>query len=121
MAEIPNYAMQATHEPYTQHGLSMQSQQMRPQPEILQPMQSMQDPVGPCWEDINLSNINNIVGDTQMGPGVVPEFDFVSSFESTVAFHTDMSRVSGGILSTTKMSRQPFQWKQATFHHGPDK
>jgi len=76
MGEMPNYAMQAQHAPYTPHGMSMQPQQMQPQPEMLQSMQSMHEPVMPCWEDINLSNINNIVGDIQVAPGIVPDFDF---------------------------------------------
>lgn len=55
------------------------TQAMRPEPQVLQPMQAMQDQEQPCWDDINLSNINNIVGDIQPTPGVVPDFDFVSS------------------------------------------
>ena len=38
-------------------------------------MGPMQEQVPPSWEDINLSNINNIV-DSQPTPGIVPEFDF---------------------------------------------
>lgn len=83
MGEMPNYAIQVPHEPYMQptQPQHMQPQpQPQPQPEILQPMQSMQEPMGPSWEDINLSNINNIVGDVQLAPSVVPEFDFVGAF-----------------------------------------
>jgi hypothetical protein len=38
-------------------------------------MEPMQEQAPPSWEDINLSNINNIV-DSQPTQGIVPEFDF---------------------------------------------
>jgi hypothetical protein len=80
MGEMPNYAIQVPHEPYMQPTRPQHMQpQPQPQSDILQPMQSIQEPIGPCWEDINLSNINNIVGDVQLAPSVVPEFDFVGA------------------------------------------
>jgi hypothetical protein len=50
---------------------------MQSQPGLLPSMQSIQNRA-PCWDDINLSNINNIVGDVQADTNVVPDFDFVS-------------------------------------------
>jgi hypothetical protein len=121
MGEMPNYAIQAQQTPYTPHAMSMQPQQMQPQPEVLQPMQSMHEPIMPCWEDINLSNINNIVGDIQVAPGIVPDFDFVGILENPHCIPTNNFRASGVTLSITRMSRRPCPWRQAIFHHGPIK
>jgi hypothetical protein len=73
--QIPNYAIQTSSIPYMQPTASTQPQQMQPQPGLLQSMAPMREQAPPCWEDINLSNINNIV-DSQPTPGIVPEFDF---------------------------------------------
>ncbi|CAN9395217.1 unnamed protein product [Alternaria sp. RS040] len=48
---------------------------MATEPDLLQSMQPIQDRA-PCWDDINLSNINNIVGDVQANTDVIPDFDF---------------------------------------------
>jgi hypothetical protein len=40
--------------------------------------------VQPNWDDFNLSNINNIVGDVQPIPGIMPDFDFVSAVAAGV-------------------------------------
>jgi hypothetical protein len=121
MGEMPNYALQIQHGPYSQHGMPMQPQQMQPQTEILQPMQSMHEPVAPNWEDINLSNINNIVGDIQLAPAIVPDFDFVGLSYNPLPARTDSCRASGAIPSTMKLSRRPCLWKPAIFRRGPIK
>lgn len=78
--QMPNYAIQAPAIPYSgpattsQHVQSFTRQRI-PQQSFVQPMGPMQEPAPPSWEDINLSNINNIV-DSQPTPGIVPEFDF---------------------------------------------
>lgn len=52
-----------------------------PQP-LMQPtmLDAMQNPSNraPVWDDININNINNIIGDIQPTTNVVPDFDFVS-------------------------------------------
>ena len=85
---IPSYAYQNTSRQFGQQAVSAQAQPMRPEPQVLQPIQYIQGQSGPCWDDINLNNINNIVGDVQPTPGVIPDFDFVSacSVEVTDAF-----------------------------------
>jgi hypothetical protein len=79
MQAIPNYAFQNTSTAYNQHAMPGSSQRgpMQSQPDLLPSMQSIQNRA-PCWDDINLSNINNIVGDVQADTNVVPDFDFVS-------------------------------------------
>ena len=79
MQAIPSYAFQNTSAAYDQQAMPGPSQPepMQSQPDLLQSMQSIQDRA-PCWDDINLSNINNIVGDVQASTDVVPDFDFVS-------------------------------------------
>jgi hypothetical protein len=56
--------------------------QPQPQPDLLVPSSSstmQHDHDAPSWDDINLTNIQNIVGDVnQLNPGTVPDFDFVS-------------------------------------------
>ncbi|RMZ70935.1 C6 transcription factor [Pyrenophora seminiperda CCB06] len=47
---------------------------MQPQPDPMQHVQTMQSQA-PCWDDFNLSNINNIVGDFP-NADVIPDFDF---------------------------------------------
>lgn len=73
---IPSYAYQNFSKRYDQPDDIPQPQAVRPEPQVLQPMQSMQDQGQPCWDDINMSSINNIVGDMQPTPGLVPDFDF---------------------------------------------
>lgn len=73
--QMPSYAIQAPPIPYAQPTTTSQSVQMHPQPSYVQPMGPMQEQAPPSWEDINLSNINNIV-DSQPIHGIVPEFDF---------------------------------------------
>lgn len=70
--QLPNYVLQASPMPYTQSTTIPQPLPTHQQPSYVQ---SMQEQVPPSWEDINLSNINNIV-DSQPTPGIVPEFDF---------------------------------------------
>jgi hypothetical protein len=76
---IPTYAFQNPLRSYEQPTVPAQTQQVQPQPQppILQSMQTMQGHA-PCWDDLNLSNINNIVGDVQPTTEVIPDFDFVS-------------------------------------------
>jgi len=56
---------------------------MQPQPELMQNVQSTHSQA-PCWDDFNLSNINNIAGDVLPNADVIPEFDFVSANGSEV-------------------------------------
>lgn len=72
--QMPGYAIQASSIPYSQPTATSQPAQNF-QASYVQPMGAMQEQVAPSWEDINLSNINNIV-DSQPTPGIVPEFDF---------------------------------------------
>lgn len=73
--QMPSYAIQAPSIPYNQPTTTSPPVQAYPQPSYVQPMGPMQEQAPPSWEDINLSNINNIV-DSQSTPGIVPEFDF---------------------------------------------
>ncbi|KAI4618461.1 hypothetical protein J4E80_005061 [Alternaria sp. BMP 0032] len=77
MQGIPSYAYQNPSAAYNQQNMPGPSQPepMQTQPDLLQSMQSMQDNA-PCWDDINLNNINNIVGDVQASTDVIPDFDF---------------------------------------------
>jgi hypothetical protein len=81
MQAIPSYAYQASSAAYEQPSMpgpsQPQAEPMQAQPDLLQSMQSMQDSA-PCWDDINLNNINNIAGDVQANTDVIPDFDFVS-------------------------------------------
>jgi len=82
MQGIPSYAYQNPSAAYNQQNMPGPSQPepMQTQPDLLQSMQSMQDNA-PCWDDINLNNINNIVGDVQASTDVIPDFDFVSNHD----------------------------------------
>ncbi|KAJ4379340.1 hypothetical protein N0V86_005385 [Didymella sp. IMI 355093] len=73
--QMPSYAIQAPSIQYSQPATTSRPVQAYPQPSYVPPMGPMQEPAPPSWEDINLSNINNIV-DSQPIPGIVPEFDF---------------------------------------------
>ncbi|CAO2649345.1 Nn.00g067300.m01.CDS01 [Neocucurbitaria sp. VM-36] len=76
MGAIPSYALPTSSGQYIHQDLSAQAQDIQPPSELLQPMQSMQAQGAPCWDDINLSNINNIVGDVEQSVGMIPDFDF---------------------------------------------
>lgn len=76
MGAIPSYAIHGSSGQKAQQTMPVQSHQAQSQAEILQPIATLQDQTAPCWDDINLNNINNIVGDVQPTPGVVPDFDF---------------------------------------------
>ncbi len=83
MGRIPDYALHTSSERLAQQTQSPQEQPMQAQTDLMQPMQTMQSmqdqTAAPCWDDINLNNINNIVGDMQPNQNVMPDFDFVSS------------------------------------------
>lgn len=115
---FPNQSM-----PYNQQALPSQPQltTMPSQPDILRSMQNFQDRA-PIWDDINLNNINNIIGDLQPSTDAVPEFDFVSG---TMQFaertlRPDQTRVSGATPSTTRTSLWPCRCKMATFPNGQE-
>ncbi|KAH9859929.1 hypothetical protein IAQ61_011712 [Plenodomus lingam] len=72
---IPDYSYQ--HRPAMQY--KPPRVPLQPQPSASVSMNSMQpipDQSGPSWDDFNLNNIANIVGDVQPAPGSVPDFDF---------------------------------------------
>jgi hypothetical protein len=79
MPGLPSYAFQPNSMTYNQPALPPQSQPplVQPQPDMLDPMQTLQNRA-PVWDDININNINNIVGDMQPTASVIPDFDFVS-------------------------------------------
>jgi hypothetical protein len=73
---IPSYAIQVSSGTYTPDPITTNPQQVQPNPDLLPPMQrQLRDPAQPNWDDFNLSNINNIVGDMQP----MPDFDFVGN------------------------------------------
>ncbi|EUC31976.1 hypothetical protein COCCADRAFT_6212 [Bipolaris zeicola 26-R-13] len=81
MGEIPAYAYQPSSMTFNQPTLLPQSQPL-PQPPPVQSQPDMMDSTSnfqnraPVWDDININNINNIVGDMQPTTNVIPEFDF---------------------------------------------
>jgi hypothetical protein len=79
MGTVPTYAFRDPVRSYKQPTVPAQTQEVQPQPQppILQSMQPVQDNA-PCWDDFNLSNINNIIGDVQPTADVIPDFEFVS-------------------------------------------
>ena len=90
MGAIPSYAIQVSTGKYTPDPLTTDPQQVQPNANLLPPMQrplqqstqqpaqhSFQHHAQPNWDDFNLSNINNIVGDIQPAPDIIPDFDFV--------------------------------------------
>ncbi|KAL5119074.1 hypothetical protein ACEQ8H_002998 [Pleosporales sp. CAS-2024a] len=93
MGAIPSYAMQVSSGKYTPDSMTTaDAQQVQLNSDLLlPPMQqqqqsiptSVQDPaqnfVQPNWDDFNLSNISNMTGELQPTPGVLPDFDFVST------------------------------------------
>ena len=80
-----SYALKRYIGSYNQPTLAGQPPPSQPSRHTMQPqLHSMQDtrPVqaqAPCWDDMNLSNINNIVGDVLPNADIIPDFDFVSS------------------------------------------
>ena len=91
MGAIPSYAIQVSSGTYTPDPITTDPQQVQPDPDLLPPMQqhqSMQntepDPVQnlvqPNWDDFNLNNIINMAGDIEPAPGILPDFDFVSTW-----------------------------------------
>lgn len=90
MGAIPSYAIQVSSGQYTPDPITTDPQQIQPNPNLLPPMrqavpqqpvqqQPVQQFVQPNWDDFNLNNIINIVGDVQPTPGIMPDFDFVST------------------------------------------
>ena len=73
--QMPSYAIQPSSVTYSQSVAASQPVQMHSQPSFVPAVGPMQEHAPPCWEDINLSNISNIV-DSEPTPGIVPEFDF---------------------------------------------
>lgn len=73
--QLPTYAIQPSSMSYGRPGTTSQPIQDYRQPNYVPPVGPIQDQAPPSWEDINLSNINNIV-DSQATPDVIPEFDF---------------------------------------------
>jgi hypothetical protein len=129
MGAIPSYAIQISSGVYTPDPITTNPQQVQPNPDLLPPMQqsmqrpmqpSMLDPVQPNWDDFNLSNINNIVGDVQPMPGIMPDFDFVSNAMAYWEHNADVYRDFGVILSTTRTNPPRFLWRVAISHHGRD-
>jgi len=95
---------------------------MQPQPALMQNVPPTHSQA-PCWDDFNLSNINNIAGDVLPNADVIPEFDFVSANGSGVVdddVSADQSRVSGVIPSTTQPSLPPWRYRTAIFLGGSD-
>ena len=95
MGAIPNYAIQNSSGGYTQSTNPAQAPPMQAPLELLPPFQPMQDQTAPCWDDININNINNIVGDVQPTPGIIPDFDFVSTNLGHTCKHM---LIDGGVL-----------------------
>jgi len=131
MGAIPSYAIQVSSGTYTPDPITTDPQQVLPNPNLLPPMrqslqqqpvqqqpvqespashQPMQQFVQPNWDDFNLNNINNIVGNVQPTPGTMPDFDFVSTIAILrVTTMIDMIRDSGVIRSTTRMNLLLYQ------------
>lgn len=79
MGTIPSYAMpNPVSGQFPQKSIPPQTQSIPQHSNLMQSIPPVQDQTEPCWDDINLSNINNII-DVQPTPGIVPDFDFVSS------------------------------------------
>jgi hypothetical protein len=100
MGAIPSYAIQVSSGQYTPDPITTDPQQVQPNANLLPPMrqavpqqpvqqqpvqqqpvqqQPVQQFVQPNWDDFNLNNIINIVGDVQPTQQIMPDFDFVSS------------------------------------------
>ncbi|KAF1915616.1 hypothetical protein BDU57DRAFT_557721 [Ampelomyces quisqualis] len=79
MGGIPSYAIQVSSEQYTPDPISTNPQQAQLNANLLpsvQQLQPIQNALQPNWDDFNLTHINNIVGDIQPTPGIMPDFDF---------------------------------------------
>jgi hypothetical protein len=77
MGAIPSYAIQVSSGQYTPDPITTNPRQMQPNPNLPMPP-PVHGQVQPNWDDFNLNNINNMVGDVQPTPGIMPDFDFVS-------------------------------------------
>lgn len=100
--------------------ITSEPQELQPQNNFMPQMQSMPDLVQPNWDDLNLNHINNIVGDVQPTPGVMPDFDFVSIPFMHQYHGANTSRASGVIHSTMRANPSlQYQWKAAIFLIGP--
>jgi hypothetical protein len=122
MGAIPSYTLQISSGEYTPDPITTVPRQIHPQPvfmQSMQPVQPMQAFIQPNWDDLNLTNINNIVGDMQAMPGAMPDFDFVGSLYESRRNGTNKARASGVIRSTTRMNLLQSPWKAATYRHGP--
>jgi hypothetical protein len=115
MGAIPSYAIQISSGTYTPDPITTNPQQVQPNPDLLPPIQqqqdmqsSLQNSAQPNWDDFNLTNINNIVGDLGPTPGIVPDFDFVGTRVKSILSKTNMYRASGAIHLTTKTSQLLF-------------
>lgn len=78
---IPSYAYNRAPANFAQQALPTQQQPQTLPQEVFSTMQPLQNQSAPCWDDININNIYNIVGDVhdvQPTPGIVPDYDFVS-------------------------------------------
>ncbi|KAJ8111291.1 hypothetical protein OPT61_g6079 [Boeremia exigua] len=73
--QLPAYAIQQPSIPYPGSATTSQPMQDYPHPSFVPAVGPMQEQAHPSWEDINMSNINNIV-DSQPTTDTVPEFDF---------------------------------------------
>jgi hypothetical protein len=127
MGAIPSYAIQVSSGQYTPDPITTNAQQVQPNPNLALPMrqpvqqQPLQQPVQPNWDDFNLSNINNIVGDMQPTPGILPDFDFVSIIlESEGPVLTDHDRAFGATHSIMRTSLWPFPSTGVIISPGPD-
>jgi hypothetical protein len=93
---IPSYAIQVSSGQYTPDPITTDPRQVQPNPNLALPMrqpvqqQPLQQPVHPNWDDFNLSNINNIVGNVEPTPGILPDFDFVSTVTAKRGRCTDL-------------------------------
>lgn len=75
---LHGYTLPGSSGQYAPQDLPAQIHEIPARSELLQPTQSIHGQDAPCWDDINLNNINNIVGDVQPALGMIPDFDFVS-------------------------------------------
>jgi hypothetical protein len=125
MGAIPSYAIQVSSGTYTPDPITTNPQQVQPNPDLLPPIQQQQNmqsslryPAQPNWDDFNLNNINNIVGDLGPTPGIVPDFDFVGTRASSILSETNTCRASGAIRLITRTNQLLFPWREAIFPHG---
>lgn len=126
MGAIPSYAIQVSSGTYTPDLITTNPQQVQPDPDLLPPIQQQQtiqnsapNQVQPNWDDFNLTNINNIVGDIGPTPGIMPDFDFVSA-RAGYMFKSKPNafRASGVTHSITRMNPLLFLLREATSPRG---